>query len=517
MRNYTLVALLSLFVVNTFAQQPLTQRESLVNEFAQTVKGEKDAASRVAAFSYFINAGSGQNRGTDAMAQRLIGYLEQKYTGGVITAVDSNTWIYSVNRGSTVVGNEVYDQRRRWILSAGTMEPDYRYIRTWNVAGQNGEFLQEDWSGNAFVNEYRTQYNYDAAGNRTHRTLQMWTGSAWKYVNRSIFTFVGSKPVIETQSNWQDSVWVPTFQYSYSYDANGYLAEELYQQYSADSLYNMFHFIYSNDAVGNRLQELERHWVVNAWQNFSRKANTYSQGKLANYVLERWITNAWFNEAKLEYTYTPAGLVLTELTYQGNGAGWDTTHQKHFVYNGTQLILDSTLVLSLNTWRKDSRNIYTYDANGNADVVTVYDGVSNNWVNKTRIDYNFNTGYNNLDSALTERWLGGNWQTDYKRYYYYEEYNAPSAVTTLQQVRLAMSVYPNPAVTTLNVDFASAETGEGCLRVYTVNGQQVQLHQVILNIGDNYLPLDVSNLSSGLYIVELQTSTGIVRSKFYKQ
>ncbi|MCB0400931.1 MAG: T9SS type A sorting domain-containing protein [Flavobacteriales bacterium] len=68
------------------------------------------------------------------------------------------------------------------------------------------------------------------------------------------------------------------------------------------------------------------------------------------------------------------------------------------------------------------------------------------------------------------------------------------------------SVYPNPATNLLNI-----ETAEKIMTVniYSVNGALVKT--------DNQAAIDISSLENGMYIVSVQTESGINQTRFVKQ
>jgi len=72
----------------------------------------------------------------------------------------------------------------------------------------------------------------------------------------------------------------------------------------------------------------------------------------------------------------------------------------------------------------------------------------------------------------------------------------------------AFSVYPNPVQNTLFIE-QNAVQGLEKVRVYTTLGKQV------LNSTNN--TVDVSGLSSGLYIVQITTTSGSITKKFIKK
>ena len=55
------------------------------------------------------------------------------------------------------------------------------------------------------------------------------------------------------------------------------------------------------------------------------------------------------------------------------------------------------------------------------------------------------------------------------------------------------------------------------MRIYDLTGKEVMSVKNVSDIGDNYIKLDVSSLSSGMYVVEATQGTQQSRSRFAKQ
>jgi hypothetical protein len=80
----------------------------------------------------------------------------------------------------------------------------------------------------------------------------------------------------------------------------------------------------------------------------------------------------------------------------------------------------------------------------------------------------------------------------------------------------AATLYPNPAVSHVNVQFAQAPTAQkAILSINDMNGKLVKQMQVAL--GGNNISVDVSNLSPGAYMLNLAAEGLTTSQKFVKQ
>lgn len=92
----------------------------------------------------------------------------------------------------------------------------------------------------------------------------------------------------------------------------------------------------------------------------------------------------------------------------------------------------------------------------------------------------------------------------------------PSTPTSVQVINeLEFSIYPNPTVSVLNLDYFSKVSSEVEIRVVSIDGKVVLRSINNVMPGDNKMVLNVENLDSGLYLLMLQGNDGQVRSKSF--
>jgi len=79
-------------------------------------------------------------------------------------------------------------------------------------------------------------------------------------------------------------------------------------------------------------------------------------------------------------------------------------------------------------------------------------------------------------------------------------------------------MFPNPATTTLNMMLSSPVKDKVTLTVTDLSGKHVIMRSLNVEMGSNTLPVNVSSLAGGTYIVRMISSTGDVSTgKFVKQ
>ena len=136
-------------------------------------------------------------------------------------------------------------------------------------------------------------------------------------------------------------------------------------------------------------------------------------------------------------------------------------------------------------------------------------------------------GVGNTSTQMTYKWIDNNpisgtnyyrlSQTDYDGT---SESFAPIVVTCETAPIDGYSVYPNPADGLLNIDL-ELEHNQGddvSIEVIDINGKVIQLQQVQLTRGYNHLEVDLSEIPSGVYMINFAgTKDYIKESRIVKQ
>jgi len=86
----------------------------------------------------------------------------------------------------------------------------------------------------------------------------------------------------------------------------------------------------------------------------------------------------------------------------------------------------------------------------------------------------------------------------------------------LQQAT-AFSVFPNPALHSLNLSFDQVSTAKVAVNIIDMKGMTVKKQTTILPAGRASISVDVSILSSGTYIISVTNANGSMQQKFIKQ
>ncbi|MGB0424788.1 MAG: T9SS type A sorting domain-containing protein, partial [Flavobacteriales bacterium] len=234
-----------------------------------------------------------------------------------------------------------------------------------------------------------------------------------------------------------------------------------------------------------------------------------------------WFVYSWDNGqlSTLTSYHTPFGIddIRNRETYSYNYAGdlietiysnWDDDIQDFVNDEKDALIyINSDLSSSFhsswdtgsNTWVVESKteNAYTQGGLLIEAVSSDWDEESLTYLLKKRYTYEYQLG--TLTNSLTE-YYHTNWQNWNPLFNY--EYSFQNCTPVLhvgeQNVGLGVEMYPNPASSRINLKFGNSKTAQS-YRIFNLKGQIVQTDRLFKEPEE----IDISNLSAGMYILEL--------------
>jgi len=181
------------------------------------------------------------------------------------------------------------------------------------------------------------------------------------------------------------------------------------------------------------------------------------------------------------YEYGSHGKVSKLTMKTGTGqANSDVTRTTNYTYNAKKLITEVVDNCETADEKYIEKCVYNYNAQDKL----------------VRVDY------------FTDRYTGILKQT-YVAYFYYKGVTENERI-----VKNDITVYPNPTSGEIHVSNVQSEIGG--VAVYNVLGQWVATVQS----GDGSLsatPLNISHLPTGVYFLQIQTSTGVVTKRVVKQ
>jgi len=80
----------------------------------------------------------------------------------------------------------------------------------------------------------------------------------------------------------------------------------------------------------------------------------------------------------------------------------------------------------------------------------------------------------------------------------------------------SFQVTPNPTNGTIYIEIGAPENLDAQISIHNLTGQSVYRQQLAINKGLQTLSLDLSNLTSGVYFISVQSEHAVVTKKLIK-
>ncbi|HYV92573.1 MAG TPA: T9SS type A sorting domain-containing protein [Chitinophagales bacterium] len=379
--------------------------------------------------------------------------------GAVFNVADSAQYLYNLDSDSSLnrYVKLIHDVDSGWI---NYLAYYYGYDAQYN----NDTVMLSFWDNSNLVwlAQQLTVNTFDANNNVLSSTFYIWDSSYWKNASQVLYAYDTSfNLILQTQLSWNGVSWDELSKFAFSYDANNNRIGEI------DSIGGapVYKYITSYDSSNYETQNIQQTWNGSTWKNAWRDTLSYD----ANYNVVIYERRAWHSgsfsltDTKYAYMFNGMNQLIERIDSNGDGASG------YFpAYNYT----------------------YTYDVNNNMSyqLQQRYNPATVSFDNTEQIFYYYTT----IISGL----------------------NFPDA-----DEAFSCKLYPNPAQESLEIMMYAAHASNIDLQVLNVNGQIISNNQYTLKAGYNFLRMDVSELSSGIYcarILDGQTKTQSV-NRFIKE
>jgi hypothetical protein len=171
-------------------------------------------------------------------------------------------------------------------------------------------------------------------------------------------------------------------------------------------------------------------------------------------------------------------------------------------------------------WRNDTRDVYTYD-NDNRMIFhqNYYNTMIGEWMNDTLVSFTYDDN-GNCDTELQQYWNEDppEWVNDKITYDIWEQPTADQDEVNPTTAKLAVSVYPNPFVSSLNVSVKSRSLLPVRLELYNSKGQRIARESMPAGAKIN---LDKNGFlkaarASGIYLLKVQQGSNSVTRKLIR-
>lgn len=232
----------------------------------------------------------------------LTNYTEQYWNGSSWRNTYNYIYVYDANN------DLVEDVIQQWNVNAwkNFLQVLYTYDDQHNLLTS----INKEWQAIAWVNTIKRDYTYDTSNLVTYQLRQDWD-SGWEDAFRYYYTYDTLQNLVDFLSDkWSGNAWVKNYRNDYQYDSNN--NRTLFRRLNPAG-FNFwtydYQFLYSYDEYNNLISDTEQEYSGNEWVNVDRGMYTYNEDQnLLTEVYQDWITD-WLNIDSTYYFYNPVSAI----------------------------------------------------------------------------------------------------------------------------------------------------------------------------------------------------------------
>jgi len=374
---------------------------------------------------------------------------------------------------------------------------------------ENNRFISETWqelAGSEWINSMRLSYSYDVNGNIVSQLYENWNGN-WVNNQRSVYTFDNrNNRTSHSIQTWNGNYWTNAFKWIYTYDDNDNLLTELVQTGSDTTWHDIVLRTYNYNAYNYNISRLEQRWMSGNWENdvldtFSYDADTV----LIHQLQQQWLDSNWVNFMRYTYSYNENSDWTSRLKETWQNA-WTNSQLTTRTFDAHNNRIGELIQVWEGTWENDSRNILAYDNNDNRIeyIMQFWDG--ENWAYYYKDNRTYDPNHFMITLTTTE-WAENGIDTvlhDSTHYYFHTLLEIPDH----QIPRSDITIYPNPCNGSFNI---LCDSPVNSIEVCSLSGQKVKGLHVYSTGGA--IHVEVPYLDPGIYLVKLFSGHALIGVK----
>lgn len=428
----------------------------------------------------------------------------------------------------------------------GVWENQIKMTYAYNPDCNASTLMIENWDNGSWIKALNTIYSYVSGSNLDTALSQIWSGSKWQDFTRITYSYTVDLKVDTVLTEIKIIQWTKSSRSINTYDGNGNLLTQLTQTYLLNTWSNAMLTSYAYNADGTVDSTLMQQWSSGAWENESTTKHTYNSDKTLNTSLTKdWEGTIWENDAMMTYTYVGGKLDIL-LTQDWENGAWVNDYQNTYQYNGSG---DISIVTGFDwdgaAWANDNQTIFSYTTSCTLPLTLLdfnisksNDAVLLNWETSNEVNtkgFNIQRSKDGINFSNIG-FVASKGDTKFNTYNYSDKIT--SGMEGKQFYRLQMMdkdgkytmskslyvdidedgslvIYPNPVKNQL-IFMTNSNITDLHISITDQNGRVV-LNSTLKNVSAGQQNrIDVSGLSKGVFLIQLNGSNYSKTSKFIK-
>jgi hypothetical protein len=353
-----------------------------------------------------------------------------------------------------------------------------------------------------------TDYSYDANGNMLSNVFQQDSSSVYLNLSKVLNTYLpGDLLSTSTSQSWgYSSGWINGDQTIYTYNANNNHDSTIGKYWKNKAWTDTTLVFYQYNSTGLDTFETHQLFKTSNWMNSSRYLYFYNANGFDTCTIQQtWNGSNWTNASKnvSYYNSKNTDTLDVSLIWIDTASYWGNNEKNSHNPNVSGLdSIDIITLGSLHYWGSPYEEInYTYDANNNLIFYSAGSYPGSSGVLYENVAYAYDVN-NILISSMT---TSAPFHQDSIHYYFHQVVG----INKITQ-KPFIPIYPNPTKGMFTIDNMGKSYTNCMLDVYNITGQIVY-HKALHSFNSpTRITVDVP---SGIYFIRLNSDQGTVNTK----
>lgn len=231
----------------------------------------------------------------------------------IITQTNAGVWVNSSRTQNTYTGDNLTEEIES-IWNGSTWVNSFRTQNTY-IGNNLTEEIESDWDGSNWINSLRRQNTY-TNGNLTEEIESNWDGANWVLFSRTLYNYNGSNLLLDDLfqlRNAEDTSWENANRSVYTYNAD-LLEQEAYQEWNAVNATWVNSELRTYSYAGSNISEI----ISSFWDGFEylpedRSLLSYNaDGLIAQIIFQEYFIGDWENTTRITFVYPACQSLSTE-------------------------------------------------------------------------------------------------------------------------------------------------------------------------------------------------------------